>query len=122
VYPLIFLLLAGIFLAKSDTITEFFYPKSNFPAESTKVVIKDQNSSYVNLSFWVIIIGIYYFISSAAVVLSSLPYLQTKVSEGWFFTHDPFLPQVLILVMSLFCILQSDRIVEIIDGVKNRKP
>jgi len=44
---------------------------------------------------------------------------HTKVQGGWFI-HDPFLPQVMILIMSTFCILKSDKIVNIIDKAKNR--
>ena len=119
-YPIAFMILAFIFIRNSESIVNFFYAKTDAGVDS-KVELKSEKPSYENLSFWIILIGIYYFISATASVLSGLPSLPTKVKEGWFFTHDPFLPQALILIMSIFCILKSDKIVEIIDKIKNRR-
>ena len=119
-YPIAFIALAFIFIRYSELIVSFFFKEPDTRADSNA----EQNSEkplYENLSFWIILIGIYYFISATASVLSGLPSLPTKVKEGWFFTHDPFLPQALILIMSILCILKSDKIVEMIDKIKNRR-
>ena len=110
--------LAFIFIRYSELIVDFFYPKSDTGFD-TNAEIKDERPSYESLSFWIILIGIYYFISSSAAVLSGLPSLPAKV-QGGLFIHAPFLPQVMILIMSTFCILKSDKIVNIIDKAKNR--
>lgn len=119
-YPIVFIALAFIFIKNSESIVDFFYAKSDNEDEMN-AESKNAKFSYEGLSFWIIIIGIYYFISATATVLSGLPSLHTKVREVWFFTHDPFLPQTMVLIMSIFCILKSDRIVELIDKAKSRR-
>jgi hypothetical protein len=119
-YPLIFLFLSVIFIRKSDRLTNFFFPKSNVdnPSEDQR---GDQNASYAQLSFWIVIIGFYYLISSTASVLTGLPAIYAKVKNGWFLTHDPFLPQALIFIMSIVCILKSEKIEELIIKLKIKK-
>jgi len=63
----------------------------------------------------------HYLISSTATVLSGLPTIFAKVKEGWFFTHDPFIPQALIFIMSLIYILRCERIEEIVLKLKYKK-
>lgn len=119
-YPLIFLFLSVIFIRKSDAVVNFFFSKTipNRPSEDLR---NDENPPYGKLSFWIVIIGFYYLISSSATVLSGLPAIYAKVKEGWFLTHDPFLPQALIFIMSLVCILKSEKIEEIIIKLKIKK-
>jgi hypothetical protein len=119
-YPLVFLFLAVIFLWKSNLITKLFYSESS-PMDEYNDQIKNESPPYTKLSFWIVIIGFYYLISATASVLSGLPSIFMKLREGWFFTHDPFLSQTLILLMSLVCIFKSEKIEEVIKKVKYKK-
>jgi hypothetical protein len=119
-YPLVFLVLSVIFIFKSDLITQFLCPELG-----SKVAFDDhietERPAYGKLPFWITIIGIYYLISSTASVLSGLPTIFIKMKEGWILTHDPFIPQTLILIMSLACIFKSEKIEEIINKLKHKK-
>jgi hypothetical protein len=119
-YPLVFLLLSLIFILKSELVTKIFFSRSSSTSDRVEQP-DDEKPPYGKLSFWIIIIGFFYFISSAASVLSGLPTIFIKLKEGWFFTHDPFLPQTLIFIMSLVCILKSEKIEEIINKIKRKK-
>lgn len=102
-----------MFIKKSDSITKLFYPVSS-SVGAPEGLTEDEIPPYAKLSFWIVIIGIYYLISATAAILSGLPSILTKLREGWFYTHDPFLPQTLIFIMSLICIFRSEKIEEII--------
>jgi len=117
-YPLIFLFLSVIFIRKSDAVENFFFLKShlNKPSENLR---NDEKPPYSKLSFWIVIIGFYYLISSTATVLTGLPVICEKIKTGWFLTHDPFLPQALIFIMSLICILKSEKIEELINKLRD---
>ena len=119
-YPLIFLFLSVVFIRKSDTVAYFFFPKSNFDKQSEDLR-NDEKPPYAKLSFWIVIIGFYYLISSTATVLTGLPAIYAKVKDGWFLTHDPFLPQALIFIMSIVCILKSENIENFIIKLKKKK-
>ena len=119
-YPLTFLFLSIIFIRKSNAISNYFFSKSD-PNRYSEDMRKDENPAYAKLSFWIVIIGFYYLISSTGTVLSGLPAIYAKVKEGYFLTHDPFLPQAVIFVMSLGCILKSEKIEEYIFKLKIKK-
>lgn len=119
-YPLVFLILSVMFIKKSDSITKLFYPVS-ISVGAPEGLTEDEIPPYAKLSFWIVIIGIYYLISATAAILSGLPSILTKLREGWFYTHDPFLPQTLIFIMSLICIFRSEKIEEFIKNMKHQK-
>ena len=119
-YPLVFLVLSLIFILKSEWITKIFFPESSSTIDREDQS-KNERPAYGKLSFWIIIIGFYYLLSSAASFLSGLPTVFVRLKEGWFFTHDPFLPQTLILIMSLVCIFKSERIEEIMKKINHKK-
>lgn len=119
-YPIVFLLLAIIFILKSDQITKLFFPKSSISSESEHH-LADEKPAHEKLSFWIVIIGIFYLVSSVATVLAGLPTIFVKLETGWFFTHDPFLPQTLIFLIALCCIFKSEKIEEFINKQKKKE-
>ena len=67
-YPLLHLILSYIFLRKSQVIMKLF---GSFNSES-KIPTTDSNEPqtiYAKLSFWITIIGLYYFVSSVVPIL-----------------------------------------------------
>ena len=119
-YPIVFLLLSIIFIFKSSLISKYLL------TESTPMSIReDQNEAekpvYSKLSFWIIIIGFFYLVSSTAAVLSGLPTIFIKMKTGWFLTHDPFLTQALTFIISLFCVFRSEKVEEFINKHKKKE-
>ncbi len=121
IYPLIFLFLSVIFIRKSDAVANFFFLKSDLKNPTSENLRNYEKPPYSKLSFWIAIIGFYYLISSTATVLTGLPTIFAKVKEGWFLTHDPFLPQALIFIMSLLCLIKSEKIEEFINKLRDNK-
>ena len=119
-YPIVFLVLSIIFIFKSGRIAKLFFPKSSTLSDSEHH-IADEKPAYEKLSFWIVIVGIYYFVSSSATVLAGLPTIFVKLETGWFLTHDPFLPQALTFIMSLFCVFRSEKIEEFINKHKMKE-
>ena len=119
-YPIVFLLLAIIFIFKSDQITKLFFPKS-VTMSTSEHHFSEEKPAYEKLSFWIVIVGFFYLISSTASVLSGLPTIFIKMKTGWFLTHDPFLPQALTFIMSLFCVFRSEKIEEFINKHKMKE-
>ncbi len=119
-YPIVFLFLSIIFIFKSERITKLFFPKS-FTTGDSEHHLAEEKLAYEKLSFWIVIIGIYYFVSSSATVLAGLPTIFVKLETGWFLTHDPFLPQALTFIMSLFCVFRSEKIEEFINKHKMKE-
>jgi len=118
-YPLIFLLLSFIFIRKTEFIVKLIESKPN-NSDSTESILSQDNSAYSKLSFWIIILGIFYFISAASVFLIGIGTLAIRLREGWFLTHDPLLPQTIILILSLICIFRSEQVAELIETKRKK--
>ena len=110
-YPLLHLVLAYIFLKKSQMVIKLFGSNN---AESL-LPLNDSNQLqpiYSKLSFWITIIGLYYFISSVSVVVSRLGTgtIAINLGEGIYLAHDPLLPQAFIFILSIIFIFRSERV------------
>ena len=119
-YPLVFLLLSIVFLKKTHLIVKIFNSESD--SKDTETIILSKNkSAYNDLSFWIIIIGIFYFISAMSVVLSNMGTFAIKIQEAQLLIHDPLLPQIVILILSLICIFRSEQIAKFIETKKKKE-
>ena len=108
-YPLLHLVLAYIFLKKSQMVIKLFGSNN---AESL-LSLNDSNQLqpiYYRLSFWITIIGLYYFISSVSVVVSRLGTIAINLGEGMYLAHDPLLPKAFIFILSIIFIFRSERV------------
>jgi hypothetical protein len=108
-YPLLHLVLAYIFLKKSQMVIKLFGSNN---AESL-LPLNDSNQLqpiYSKPSFWITIIGLYYFISSVSVVVSRLGTIAINLGEGMYLAHDPLLPQAFIFILSIIFIFRSERV------------
>ncbi len=119
-YPLLHLFLAYIFLKKSQLVMKLFGSidaKSIHPSNDSNQL----QPIYAKLSFWITIIGLYYFISSASVVVSRLGTIAINLGEGMYLAHDPLLPQAFIFILSIIFIFRSQRVASYIKE-KSKKP
>lgn len=107
-HPLILFILAYLFLKKTNFFVNLLVPhvvESSPRAEETFPL-------YARLSFWIIIIGIYYFVSSASRILSELVTLSiTQRGSYWW---SIILSQAFTLILSLLFIFRSNRIERLI--------
>jgi hypothetical protein len=104
--PLLNLLIGAVFLLRTDLVLRLIWRKS---AETDL-----PTTASAQLSFWITLIGVYYFISSSAGVASQLYVLATeRLLRGsyWFSTY---FPKLVILPLSIFCILKARMIAEFI--------
>jgi hypothetical protein len=118
-YPLLFLLLAYIFLMKSETVTKIIGSKRNDIADPESSY-SENDSLYIKLHFWIMIIGIYYFISAISKVLVGIGTFAIKLRDGWFIMHDPLLPQTIIVALSLICIFRSEQVAKFIETKRKK--
>lgn len=70
--------------------------------------------TYGRLSFWIILIGVFYFVSSASKIVSDA--IAFPITHTGIFWWSRFLSQVLILVLSLVFIFGSKTVANIIRG------
>ena len=108
-YPLLHLVLSYIFLRKSQMVMKLF--ESN----NSESILPSNDSNqlqpiYTKLSFWITIIGLYYFVSSVSVVVSRLGTIAINLGEGMYLAHDPLLPQAFIFILSIIFIFRSERV------------
>lgn len=108
-YPLLHLTLADIFLKKSDIILKMFGSGKSDSSVSISELDEGQ-AIYAKLSFWITIMGLYYFISSASVMVSWLVTFAIKQGEGMYLVNDSFLPQAFIFVLSIIFIFRSENV------------
>ncbi|MDD5556110.1 MAG: hypothetical protein PHN82_02545 [bacterium] len=102
-----YLILAIVFLAEGHAIANRFI--KDVPSEDTAT----QNTSILTtLSFWMILIGIYYFISSVASLISTSAYL-TRAQLGTY-SFAKLLSQAVIFILSLLLIFKSKAIAKFI--------
>jgi len=108
-YPLLFFFLAYFFLRKSQLLVKLLAPNDTESSAQTA----ETQPAYATLSFWVIIIGIYYFVSSASAIVSqSITLVITHPGMIW--SKKPLFSQVLILALSLVFIFRSNEIENLI--------
>ena len=108
-YPLLHLILAYIFLKKSNIVLKMF--DSGKSDSSVSIAeLNEEQPIYAKLSFWITIIGLYYFVSSASVVVSQLGAFAIKLGEGMHLLHDPLLPQALIFILSIVFIFRGENV------------
>jgi hypothetical protein len=108
-YPLLHLILAYIFLRKSNIVMKLFGSGKSESLISTA----DPNEVqpvYAKLSFWITILGLYYFVSSVSVVVSRLGTFAIKLGEGMHLVHDPLLPQTFIFILSIIFIFRGEKV------------
>ena len=119
-YPLVFLALAYLFIVKTETIIKIICPESEKVAVSESTY-PENDALYNKLHFWILILGVYFFIFAISKVLIGIGTLAYKLKNGWFIAHDPVLPQAITLILSIFCIFRSEQIAKFIE-VKRKKP
>jgi uncharacterized membrane protein YbaN (DUF454 family) len=118
-YPLIFFVLAYIFLMKSEIIIKIIGSgRGNIATIESN--FSENDSLPYKLHFWIIILGIFYFISAISRVLIGIGTLSYKLRDGWFIAHDPLLPQTITLILSIFCIFRSEQVAKFIE-TKSKK-
>ena len=116
-FPLLNLILAYILLWKTRLIVNFFTSddtSDDLDFSSKPAELSETQSNFADLSFWIKIIGLYYFVSSVSTVISRLGTLAIKLREGWFWAYDPLLPQAFIFTISLIFIFRSQRVAKFI--------
>lgn len=118
-YPLLHLILAYIFLKKSNIVLKMFGSGKSDSSLST-AELNEEQPIYAKLSFWITIIGLYYFVSSASIVVSRIGTLAIKLGEGMYLAHDPLLPQAFIFILSLLFIFRSENVANFIKN-KSKK-
>jgi hypothetical protein len=118
-YPLLHLIFAYIFLKKSNIVLKMFGSgKSNSSVPTAE--LNEEQPIYAKLSFWITIIGLYYFVSSASVVVSRIGTLAIELGEGMYLAHNPLLPQAFTFILSLLFIFRSENVANYIKN-KSKK-
>jgi hypothetical protein len=118
-YPLTFFVLAYIFLMKSEIITKIIRSERESIA-TTESNFSENDLLISKLHFWIIILGIYYFISAISKVLIGIGTLSYNLRDGWFIAHDPLLPQAITLILSIFCIFRSEQVAQFIETKRKK--
>ena len=109
-----------LFLVKSDTITKIIGSQREKIA-GTEFTYPANDALYNKLHFWILLLGICYFISAISNVLVGMGTLSYKLKNGWFIAHDPVLPQAMTLILSLFYIFRSEQIAKFIETKRNKR-
>ena len=106
--PVIYLIFSFLFLFKAPALTTFF-------VRSTEL---DDNqsihcpSSYKHLPFWIIIIGLFYSISSFSSIIGEL--IKLPISSPKWYWWGSILSHALALVLAFIFIFRSNKVVELI--------
>jgi hypothetical protein len=114
-YPLLHLFLAYIFLFKTQWLIRLVGGKNY----DTSLFRDSQTSEWQTYSFWIKILGLYYFISSAAAISTSaieLVFRNSTFLRRW--SNGTFLTNVFILLLSLFFIFKSGKVEDLITKKK----
>jgi len=111
-YPLLHLFLAYIFLFRTQWVIRLVGGKDY----DTTLFRDSQTSEGHTYSFWIKILGLYYFVSSAAAIAASALELVVR-NSGLFhirWSSGSFLTDVFILLLSLFFIFKSGKVEKLI--------
>lgn len=116
-YPMLHLSLSYIFLFRTKWLIRIVGGKDY----DTSLLRDSQASEWQTYSFWIKILGLYYFISSAAGIAASAMELVFRKSEHFLvrWSGGSFLTDVFILLLSLFLIFKSGKVEELITKRKN---
>ena len=113
IYPLLHLILVYIFLRKSNIVMKLL-GSAKFDSSISMADLNEVQPRPAWLSFWITIIGLYYFVSSVSVVVSRMGTLAIKLGEGWHSVHDPLLPQAFIFILSIIFIFRGENVANFI--------
>ncbi len=107
-YPLVNLALAYVFVMKTEIILNVL----SLSGQQDERADRHEAPAYGKLSFWIRIIGLYYFVSSAATVASLIPRLALDFSRTSTAVHGSlsgsgFWQQLIILALSIFFIFKN---------------
>jgi hypothetical protein len=111
-YPLLHLFLAYVFLFRTPWLIRLVGGKDY----DTSLLRDSQTSEWQTYSFWIKILGLYYFISSAAAIAASAIEFVFRNSGRFFirWSNGTFLTDVFILLLSLFFIFKSGKVEDLI--------
>ena len=119
IYPLVYLALAYIFLVKSEWIIKIVGLERENVAV-TESTYPENDALYNKLHFWILILGICFFISAVSNILVGMGTLTYKLKNGWFIAHDPVLPQAATLILSVIYIFRSEQIAKFLETRRNK--
>ena len=102
----IYLFFAVLFFKKSDLIVDFFCSSSTIDNNSENEKPADEN-----LSLWVKVIGLYYFVMSSGSLASHLSQLGNPGYYWW----TPVITKALILCLSLWFIFRTSNVLNIME-------
>jgi len=111
-YPLLYLFLSYIFLFRTQWLMRLLRGKDY----GTSVVTDSQSSARPTYSFWIKILGLYYFVSSAAAIAAHALELVVKDSGSFhiYWSSGSFLTHVISLLLALFFIFKTKRVEHLI--------
>ena len=101
--PLVFWLLIGLLLTfRTVHVSKFLWPSSDEPEGST--IAKP------SLRYWIVLIGLFFFISSAGGVVAQIWTFAVSQSMRGSFTYYKYLPELVTLFLSIVCIIKAKAI------------
>jgi len=117
-YFLLHLILAYIFLFRTKWLISLLGGKDY----GTSEVIAFQPSGLSTYSFWIKILGLYYFVSSAAAIVAHALELVVKDSGSFhvYWSGGSFLTNVITLLLALLLIFKTERVEDFITRRKNK--
>jgi len=111
-YLLLHLILAYIFLFRTQWLIRLVGGKDY----ATSLSRDSQTSHVFTYAFWIKILGLYYFVSSAAALAAYAMELVVKDSGSFhiYWSSGSFLTNIFILLLSLFFIFESRKVEDLI--------
>jgi hypothetical protein len=107
-FPLLYLIFSMLLIFKGTAISKFLAGKQTSQDLSPSGEIPLHN----RLSFWIILIGIFYFVNSAeGIVLASFKFTHTQLNP---FLWSDFITKTIKLILSLILIFKSTSIENLI--------
>jgi len=119
-YPLLNLAFSYVFIMKTEMVLNVL----KLSIQQDETVDSHEVPAFGKLSFWIRIIGLYYFVSSAANVASLIPRLAIDLNRSSTPVHvslygSKFWPQLITLALSLFFIFKNQNVEKIITRTKS---
>ena len=107
-YLLLHLILAYIFLFKTQWIIRLVGVKDS----GTSEIVDARSSGWPTYSFWIKLLGLYYFVSSAAAIAAHALELVVKDSGSFhlYWSGGSFLTNIMTLLLALFLIFKTERV------------
>jgi hypothetical protein len=114
---LLYVGIAYVCLVRTGLVISLIWGKQAFAEAQT------QNPPVTtSLSFWITLIGVFYFIQSSAGLLTELWILAAKREMWGSYWSMRFLPNAIILPVSIFCTLKAKRIEDFIQRKTRAQP